>query len=492
MGFVIVKKAKQATDYAKLRWLLLNPLSKSVIAELVERKNGKFKADELLEYYPKKPPSISWVSFQACKRILELLKTGLGAGDDFIPALRRPDIRNTILNTLLSIHTYGLKQPQRFYAPLMVVWNLTWRCNLRCKHCYENAGLLGGKKGAEELSLDEKLAVVDQLADSFIPTLSISGGEPLIHPHFWPVAERARARGLYMSLNTNGTLITDEVAARLEELDFAYAGISIDAPTREIHDSFRGVPGSWDKTIAGVKRLAKTSVCTILSFTITSQNYKTLPDIFKLAEDLGMDKVMVYNFIPTGRGRENMDLDLTPEQREEALEMMFKYASDGGSLCATAPQFGRMCSELGHPELIPLAHTGPGRAATLGILAQVIGGCGVGRAYLALQPDGRVSPCVYMPDVEIGRLPRDNVLDIWHTSDLLASLADHEGLKGHCGVCDYKAVCGGCRARAYGYFGDFKGPDPGCVKNKGYFYALQRCAETCPAERHVGVGQTTA
>lgn len=472
MGLLILKKGKESLDLLKLRWLLQNPLSKAVVDELLERTNGTFKVEELLDAYPQRPTSLSWISFHTANRVLGALREALSIPEErFKQALEHPDIRRTIINALLTIREYGVSTPQRFYAPLMVVWNLTWRCNLRCKHCYEDAGALRTGQRRPELTLEQKLDAVNQIADSFIPTLSFSGGEPLMAPDFWEVARAARERGLYLSLNTNGTLITDDVAARLVDLDFAYVGISLDSPTSEFHDEFRGVSGAWQRTVEAIKRLAGTSVSVVLSFTVTRYNYQTLPQVFALAGDLGADKVMVYNFIPTGRGHLSADLDLTPEQREEVLRMMYEYSASGGSVCSTAPQLGRMCCEQGHPEYVPLAHTGPGRAQNLAILAHIIGGCGIGRAYLALQPDGRITPCVYMPEVEIGHITRDRIADVWANNELLKSLAKHEGLGGHCGVCEYAAVCGGCRARAYAYFGDFKAPDPGCIKNREYYWS---------------------
>jgi radical SAM protein with 4Fe4S-binding SPASM domain len=405
-------------------------------------------------------------------------------------ALREPSIRRTVVNAALSLDRYGVSFPQRFYAPLMVVWNFTYRCNLRCRHCYQNAGpLRSDSLAAQELTLEEKLAVVDQIAGSHIPTVSFSGGEPLIHPDFWPVAERARDCGLYLSINSNGTLITEEVARRLEEAGIAYAGISLDAPSSEEHDAFRGVPGAYQRTIQGIRNLAATKVATVLSFTITRRNYRSLPEIFRLAEQLGMDKVMVYNFVPTGRGREMIEDDMTPEMREEALEEMYRYAAAGGSLCTTAPQLGRVCKQHQRSDLIPLAHTGPGRVHDLEVLADLIGGCGVGRAYCALQPDGRVTPCVYMPDVTIGHVRDQSLLRVWQESPLLGSLADRTNLQGHCGGCEFREVCGGCRARAHAYFGDFRAPDPGCINNAAYY---QRFAIGVRQEVTATSGQASA
>jgi radical SAM protein with 4Fe4S-binding SPASM domain len=492
MGLLILKKGKEALDLAKLRWLLQNPLSKAVVNELLEKdESGSFRVEELLDSYPERPPSLSWFSFQAANKVLGALRETLTIPPErFKQALKHPDIRRTIINALLTINEYGVQTPQRFHAPLMIVWNLTWRCNLRCKHCYQDAGPLRGDKSSNELTLPQKLDAIRQIADSLVPTLSFSGGEPLMDPDFWQIAEEARNQGIYLSLNTNGTLLTDEAAAKLVDLGFAYVGISLDSPTSEFHDEFRGVRGAWQRTIQGIKRLAHSPVSTVLSFTVTRYNYQTLPQVFTLAQDLGVDKVMVYNFIPTGRGHYSAQLDLTPEQREEVLKMMYDYSASGGSVCSTAPQLGRVCYEFGHPEYIPLAHTGPGRAQQLAVLAQIIGGCGVGRAYLALQPDGRITPCVYMPDIEIGHITRDTIADVWARSELLKSLASHQGLKGHCGICEYAAVCGGCRARAYAYFGDLKAPDPGCIKNRDYYWAAVGSSEEFCVQKDVPSLQT--
>jgi radical SAM protein with 4Fe4S-binding SPASM domain len=475
VGLLIVRKRVQKkADYLRLRWLLQNFLARRAVRELLRREeDGRLFVEHVLDYYAggAEVPEVGGMGRQALLRFFGMAAEALGVTEQqFRRSVRQPSIRRTIINALQTIDHFGIMFPQRFYAPLMVVWNFTWACNLRCQHCYQNAGpLRPARLGCEELTLEEKLAVVDQIADSNIPTLSFSGGEPLIHRDFWPVAERARERGLYLSINTNGTLITEEVAHRLEELDFAYVAVSVDAPTAPEHDRFRGVPGAWERTVAGIGYLARTRVSTVLSFTITRDNYRLLPDMFRLAEDLGMDKVMVYNFIPTGRAREIMERDLTPDMREEALNMMYEYAAGGGSLCSTAPQLGRLCQERGRPDLIPLAHTGPGRVKELGVLADLIGGCGVGRAYVALQPDGRVTPCVYMPEITIGHVREKSLLEIWHGTPLLERLADRRDLKGHCGTCDYREVCGGCRARAYAYFGDFKAPDPGCINNRAAY-----------------------
>ena len=466
-------------DYIKLKALMQNFLARRIVRQLLEPDgDGRFKADVVLQAYAnrQKPPRLGVIGDNTVYRFLDMAAHALGMSDDqFRNSLKHPNIRRTIINALHTLDKYGINFPLRFWAPLMVVWNLTWACNLKCKHCYENAGPLRSKElKTSELSLDEKLRVVDQIADSYIPTLSFSGGEPLIHKHFWPVAERAAEKGLYLSMNTNGTLITEEVAKRLEELNFAYVAISVDSPDPATHDEFRGVPGSWEKTVQGIRNMKRTKVSTVLSYTVTKYNCDHLPQIFELAKQLEVDKVMVYNFVPTGRGEQIIHMDISPQMREAVLEKMYEFAVSGGSLCSTAPQLGRMCLEKGRPDLVPLAHTGPGRAGDYAILSDLIGGCGVGRAYCAVQPDGRITPCVYMPEVTIGHVNESTILDVWHRSPIIKELGDRTGLEGHCGVCEYRQACGGCRARAYAYFGNFKGPDPGCINNLTYYEELLR------------------
>jgi radical SAM protein with 4Fe4S-binding SPASM domain len=480
MGIVTFNRhrVKQNWDMWKLKTTLDNFATRGLarrLAQAAQAESGGLEA--ILDSYIQRDgnPRGSLALRVILPRLLPMLFEALDLpADQARQALASVPVKRTLSNCLLTLDKYGLVFPQRFYAPLMVVWNLTYVCNLRCQHCYENAGALRDRGlTVEELPLGRKLDIVDEIAQSHIPTLSLSGGEPLMHPDFWPVLERAQQRGIYVSINTNGTLITKDIARRLEDCGLGYAGISLDAPDAETHDRFRGVAGSWQRTVEGIKNLSATKVETLLSVTITRLNYKMLPQLLQMAGSLGVSKVMAYNFIPTGRAVGIVDQDLTPEMREECLEILYQYAAGGGAVCGTAPQLGRVCKQHSRPDLIPLAHASANRIKNLEVIAEIVGGCGVGRAYCALQPDGRITPCVYMPNVTIGYIDRDPLLDVWHRSELLEMLADRSDLKGHCGVCEYRAVCGGCRARAFAYFGDFKGPDPGCINNRQYARRLE-------------------
>ncbi|MBC7330092.1 radical SAM protein [bacterium] len=473
MGLLVMKRShiKAQTDYLKLRMLFNNPLTKATLTHLLTKSDGgKTRLEELMDRLARgeKPRGLRE------RPIFSLMHTvarAIGIPQEKIPEyMAHPNIRRTILNAAFSIQEYGLKLPMTFYAPLMVVWNITYTCNLRCKHCYENAGTLRPKElSTGELSKEEKLALVDEIADSQIPTLSFSGGEPLLCKDFWDVVEKARERGLYLSMNTNGTAITPEVAKKLKEYDFAYVAVSIDSANPEKHDFFRGVKGAWERSIKGIKNVIEAGGNAILSVTVTRYNYDEFQDILELGRKLGVYKVMVYNFIPTGRGREIWNRDLNPDEKESILQQMYDFLLEGGSLCTTSPQLGRFCLEKDKPEFAPIAHLGVGKAKDLSLLAELIGGCGVARAYMAVQPDGTYTPCVYMPDVHLGHFRTDRILDVWHNHPFLNKLRDRSKLWGACGNCEYNRACGGCRARALAYFGDPMAPDPGCIKNRDYF-----------------------
>ncbi len=201
---------------------------------------------------------------------------------------------------------------------------------------------------------------------------------------------------------------------------------------------------------------------------VTQHNLSELPDIFALAKTVNAKRVIVFNFIPTGRAQEHLDMDLTPFQREQMLEKVYDELLKGDieALC-TAPQLARVClakTEETNVDIFAPTHF---YAADLGGkikgLSDFIGGCGAGRIYCAVQPNGAVTPCVFMPIV-VGDLTKQTLNEIWRSSPVLRALRDREKLKGECGKCQYKYICGGCRARAYAYTHDVLAPEQGCIK----------------------------
>ena len=366
--------------------------------------------------------------------------------------------------TFRSIGRYGLTAPQRFCAPLMVVWNFTQACNLSCVHCYQVATR---KPQPDELSLVEKRDVIDQLAEAGVPFLAIAGGEPLVSPDLWPVLERAKQHGFYVTLATNGTMLTPGVVQKLKSAGVGYVEVSLDSLTAGEHDGFRGQNGAWARTVQGMRNAIEGGIRVGLAACLTHRTVDSLDDMIAFAGELGCHTFTHFNFIPVGRGTEIVADDIEPAQREALLEKMVEHIQNGNiRILSTAPQLGRGCIMYAPADgVFATGHAGtsPGRGGFT--LARYIGGCGAGRCYCAIQPNGIVTPCVYISGVHVGDLRQRKFAAIWD-NELFAKLSDREQRTGHCKVCEYKAWCGGCRARANAYLDDITASDPGCIYNE--------------------------
>ena len=370
--------------------------------------------------------------------------------------------RRGLVNAIRSIGEYGVTMPQKFSAPFLVVWNYTNACNLHCRHCYQKAG----EPLKDELSTEERLGVVDQLIHEDVVFLALSGGEPLLREDIYEVAKRASDEGIFVSMATNGTLLTKKRVEKLVKYGVKHVQVSLDGATPQIHDAFRGVSGAWDKTIRGIKNSVGSDLMTTIATTITRQNYNDFDKIVALAEKLKVDQLVIYNFIPTGRGKEIIQTDITPSMREKLLHREYDLLAGGFDLVTTAPQLARICVSSSENGPMAMGHFASREFdSRLRMAADFIGGCGAGRTYCAIQPNGDVTPCVFMPIV-VGNLREADLEEIWRNSDVLKSLRVRDDLKGSCGKCKYRYLCGGCRARGHAYFGDFKASDPGCIYNE--------------------------
>jgi radical SAM protein with 4Fe4S-binding SPASM domain len=382
--------------------------------------------------------------------------------------------RNAVLNLVESFEHYGIKKPMSRVAPFLVVWDFTHKCNLRCKHCYSNSGAVE----EEELTTQQAKNVVDQLADAHVTALAFSGGEPLTRKDFFEVARYASDRGLYVSLASNGTLLTKENVQKLKEAKVNYIDISIDGATAKTHDDFRGVPGAFDKAIEGLKNCVEADICACIATTVGKNNMAELPGIIDLAEKFQVERFTYFNFIPAGRGKDHADQDLSPQEREEVMRYLLNRMSAGckTTILATAPQLARVAAQCqgasGTGEVtMALAHMQTVKVTKKAVpLGEFIGGCGAGRLYCAISPQGDVRPCVFLPK-NVGNLKTRTFKDIWFNAPLFNAFRNRANLKGSCSKCDYKYICGGCRARSAAYHdGDTLNGDPGCimgVKNSG-------------------------
>ncbi len=394
-----------------------------------------------------------------------------------------------------GIEKYGVRVPFTPAGPFEIVWGFTYQCNLKCKHCYENAG---GNNRAE-LSTDEAKQILDILSKIVgigLPALSFSGGEPLARKDFFEIAAYAKKRVGYISIASNGTLITRDNAKRIKEAGIDYVEISIDGATPSVHDKFRGIPNAFVRSMEGIKNCIEEDIDTCIATVLHRDNLFELDKLVGLTKELGV-RFIHFNYIPTGRAKAHVQLDLTPDERFHVLETIGKetvglYLESkeeelklGKSnvkvdrFFSTCPQYASVTKQLSqkHGEKFMVeAHY----AAKKGIenVASFLGGCGAGRLYCCLEPNGDVKPCVFFPtnkDTVLGNILKDDFEEIWDNHPLLWQLRVREDLEDYvvngkrvgCGTCPDLYVCGGCRARAYSYFnGNVKSPDIGCIYNK--------------------------
>jgi radical SAM protein with 4Fe4S-binding SPASM domain len=401
---------------------------------------------------------------------IEFLRKSLNVKREKVKKLLTdPYARRAVLNIAQSFRHFGIRKPLSIYAPFLVVWDFTHKCNLNCKHCYSNSGATQ----EEELTTKEALGVVDQISDAGVTALAFSGGEPLTRKDFFEVANHAIEKGLYVSVATNGTLLTKEMVQKIKQAKINYVEISIDGATAKTHDAFRGVIGAFDKAVAGLKNCVEADLCACIATTATKNNLQEMPAIIDLAEDIGAERFTYFNFIPTGRGKEHFDQDLSAEEREKLMHYLLNRMSKGckTTILTTAPQLARVALQCQGPNgtgevTMSMAHMQTAKVSKKAVpLAEFIGGCGAGRLYCSLSPQGDVHPCVFFP-VNVGNLKTEKFSDIWLHSKMFNTLRDRSNLTGACGKCTYKYICGGCRARANAYHNDFLASDPGCVMAK--------------------------
>jgi radical SAM protein with 4Fe4S-binding SPASM domain len=381
--------------------------------------------------------------------------------------------RSAVLNLVESFLCFGIKKPMVLGAPFLVVWDFTRKCNLRCKHCYSNSGgeEEEGDSGDAELSTVEAFSVVDQLVEARVTALAFSGGEPLARSDFFEVASYAADRGLYVSLASNGTLLSKEVVGKLKAARVNYVDISIDGASAKTHDDFRGVEGAFERAVLGLRNCVEADICTCIATTVGKNNLSELPGIIDLAERFEVERFTYFNFIPAGRGKGFVDQDLSPVEREGVLKYLLNRMSSGcrTTILATAPQLARVAAQCqgvsGTGEVtLALAHMQTVRVTKKAVpLGEFIGGCGAGRLYCSISPSGDVRPCVFL-SLNVGNLKEQNFKDIWLNAALFNAFRNRLNLKGSCSKCDFKFICGGCRARSAAYHnGDTLNGDPGCI-----------------------------
>ncbi len=421
-----------------------------------------------------------------CKVLVPSIKLIINKGlstfdtseESFMKAMQDETWIRGLVTTFQGMAKFGVQTPFVPGAPYQIVWNITRKCNFKCLHCYENTG----RKGDDELSPDEIFKGIKKLADAGVISIAFSGGEPSTDPHIVDYVRYASSLGMYVSMATNGYIYSKkEKVQEIVDAGLQFVQISLDGLNPKTHDEFRQVPGSWEHAVQAIKNFNETDAFVEVSTTVTQKNKNEIPDMIDFMRELKVGWFMLYNFIPTGKGSEARELDLTAEDRLELLNLIYRENGKGElQILSTAPQFADIAVHTNPADLdrdddktlIPthfynVEYSNPAMME----LSRFIGGCGAGRFYLGIEPNGDIYPCVFFPHDEIlrvGNIKEDDMDDIWTNSKVLKELRNKDILKGSCSECESKYICGGCRARAYTITGDYLAGDPGCRKYDEY------------------------
>lgn len=344
----------------------------------------------------------------------------------------------------------------------VVIWNLTRRCNLKCRHCYTVSADLDFPG---ELSHDQAMATLADLGDFGIPALILSGGEPLDRRDLFEIAAEARKRVRMLALSTNGTKIHGETADRVAEIGFDYVGISIDG-VGSTNDWFRGVEGAFADALRGVRACKARGIKVGLRFTLTRDNAPQLTDLLRLCDDEGVDKFYLSHLVYAGRGDKNRGEDAMHRHTRQALDALI----DRAWVAAAEDAPLDIVTGNNDADAVYLLHWAERhfeaeRVAHLRAHLEAWGGNSSGLGVANIDTLGRVHPDTYWSDYTVGNVKTAKFSEIWTGSDpMLAQLRQRpRPLKGRCGDCAHRTVCGGnTRIRALQLTGDPWAEDPAC------------------------------
>ncbi len=343
----------------------------------------------------------------------------------------------------------------------VVVWNVTYRCNLLCQHCY-SASRDGEYRG--ELTFQEGLDLIKDLADYGVPAIVVSGGEPLLREDIFPLIETAAKKGVSVALSSNGTMITREKALRLKDSGCYYVGVSIDG-TREVNDAFRGREGAFEEAIRGLREAKKAGLKVGLRFTITKRTIESLPYLFDLAVDEGVDRLYLSHLVYVGRGRKLSAEALGPEGIRRAVDYIFDRTEDMLKKGIDLEVVTGNNDVDGVYLYLNLLKKDPERAREVYRLLERRGGNSTGVAIACVDSFGRVHPDQYWTTYTIGSIRERPFSELWEGDDpLLKALRNRKAcLRGRCSWCSFVDLCmGNYRERAEVFSGDLWGDDPAC------------------------------
>jgi radical SAM protein len=361
-------------------------------------------------------------------------------------------------------------------TPFTVAWEITRACALRCVHCRAEAQ---PKRDPRELTTEEGLRLIDQIAEIGGPILVLTGGDPLMRRDIFDfIGYAAKDRGLRVALSPSATaLVTRERLRKASEAGITRTHISLDGATRESHDSFRQTPGSFQRTMEIMESLHDLGMSLQIGTTVSRYNLHELDAIAEIAARHGAVMLNFFFLVPTGRGTaEDM---ISPEEHERVFNWMYDLAKTAPfDVRTTAAQhYRRVVIQRRRQEMAEAAArgekvaagpggsmhlTGAGYSFAGGLGQSTMKGVNDGNGFAFISHIGEVFPSGFL-ELPAGSVRRQSFVEIYRNSPLFRELRDYTKLKGRCGVCDFRDLCGGSRARAFAVTGDYMETEPYCV-----------------------------
>jgi radical SAM protein len=346
-------------------------------------------------------------------------------------------------------------------SPFTIAWELTRACAYACVHCRADAQ---HRRDGAELSTGEARALIDRIRTFGNPILVFTGGDPMMRPDLFEIIGYATRLGLRCSLTPTATeLATTERLALAEDAGIRRIALSLDAPSAELHDAFRRVPGSWDRTMGILRNALSIGLAAQINTTVTRRNLALLPEIVKFVKEVGAVQWSVFFLVPTGRAQA-ADM-IGPEDHERVFNWLYDLSLRGDFDIKTtaAPMYRRVAIERKRAQAGGLQGNfqGAGFQYADG-LDRPVKGVNDGRGFLFISHKGDIMPSGFLP-IAAANVREADIVDTYRNHDLFKELRDPERLKGRCGICEYRVVCGGQRGRAYAMTGDWLETDPACV-----------------------------
>jgi len=350
------------------------------------------------------------------------------------------------------------------FLPHLIAWEVTRSCPLACKHCRAAAR---NRPYEGELSTAEGRRLLEHIADFARPTIILTGGEPMLRPDLYDLAAHARGLGLPVVLAPCGQMVDDAAVARMKDAGIHAISLSIDGADAASHDAFRGVPGAFDMVLRAAEAARRGDLAFQINTTVTQANRDALPAIRDLAVRLGAAVFNPFLLVPTGRGADLAGQELSAADYERTLAWLADQDRTGPIRIRVtcAPHYARVQAQrAARADVWPGRLVRPGETGPAEEVAPFSRGCMGGKTFAFISHTGIVQICGFL-DEPAGDL-RQADLDfarIWRDSPLLKAVRDVDAYHGRCGVCEYRFICGGCRARAFAFTGDVLAEEPFCV-----------------------------